>query len=126
WAGQCGADSVTAWDRSNNRLTTFDAAGNVARESSLPLEPAVAGRTAFSTCSRSGDMGFVSLPMQMDPNSPVQRGEAMVTVVAAGGSARQVGTKVNSSEVVVMGGGGVPMPLGLTTTLAIANGHVYI
>lgn len=126
WAGQCGVDSITVWDRANNRLTVFDAKGELARESTLQLEPAVAGRAAFTTCARSGALAFVSLPLQMDPNSRVQRGEAMVTLLPAGGTAHRVGSDINSSEVVVLGGGGVGRPLGLTTTAAIAGDRIYI
>lgn len=126
WAGKCGNESITAWDRSNNRLTVFDSRGELTGESSLRLEPAIASRTAFTTCARNGDMVFVSLPTQMDPGSPVQRAESVVTLLPAEGTARQLGSGISSSEFVVLGGGGTPRPLGLTTTAALAGGRVYL
>src|SRR5690606_20144292 len=115
WAGQCGVDSITVWDRANNRLTVFDAKSELARESTLQLEPSVGVLAACTTIARGGAWAFGSLTLEMDSNSRVLRGEAMVTLRPAGGTEHRVGSDITRSEVVVLGGGGVGRPLGLTT-----------
>ncbi len=126
WMGQCGRDSVTIWDRGNARMTVLDAAGAVVREGPTPASPTVTSRVVYTACSRTGTIGFVSMPMRMDPALPVQRSDAAITIVRPGAEPRALGDGIASGEFVVRGGGGIPRPLGHTTTIALAGDQVYV
>jgi hypothetical protein len=126
WVGQCAPDTVYAWDRANSRVTLIDSRGKFVRDQSPPAEQPVVARAVSATCARDGRFALVSLPTRMDPQQAIQRAPATVTVIDTRGRSSEVRRDIASSEFVVRGGGGVPRPLGFTTTAALTPGRIYV
>lgn len=130
WAGNCGGDTLVVWDQISRRFSAIASGGSVVRQSgpSVPLGQSA----AFSTlaCGRGGVVVAQTRgapPMALSPSTPTTfRPSAAVLLGTNLWAFTRFVDSVPASEIVVMGGGGAPRPLGKETALAVGRTHVYV
>jgi len=127
WLGNCAGDSVHVWDPVRRLLVVLGPRGDFVREFRL----AIAGTsyTPFTlSCSRGGVLAFQPQP-RPDPGTAAarfSRGVAPVVVTDAALTRIEVIPDVPSTEVVLVGGGGVPRPLGKGTLVAAGTDQLVL
>lgn len=127
WMGQCGRDTVVAWDRGLARLTTVGGDAAAATHSPIPVAREVGPGVLAATCSRGGVFASLIRPADLRPGADgISRGPS--TIVLSDGT-RELATlkdAVTSSELIVRGGGGMPRPLGRQTSVAVGADRIYV
>lgn len=126
WAAQCGADSVFVLDLRRGRVSVLTAGGTIVRDFTVPSFEKRGRPTGFA-CSRTGTFAYAGLPHDMTPTvPPVTRGAGPLVLGDAAGAITRAMPDVMSSELVVLGGGGMEHPLGRRTTFALGGDRLYV
>ncbi len=114
WLGQCGSDSVFAWDFDLKRMTVIDAEGSVVTTFPLPDDPSVAAPWVVA-CSRNGVVAFIGMPE--NTGHVWQRYYAPLSLADTRGAVmREIG------EVAAFEG----RPLGKITSMALTPDRIYV
>jgi hypothetical protein len=128
WLGQCGRDSVFAWDFVQQRLSAITAAGEIVRQVRMPTDPTKAPPPFSLACSRSGLLALLGWPAQSGPTSDqFTRGSAPLTLATTAGDViRRVGDVAGTEFVTLQCGGAAPRPLGKSTFIALSRDFVFV
>lgn len=119
WLGQCGRDSVFAWDRMLHRITVIDAAGEVVRTYRVPAD-FQGWRLATLSCSRTGIFAFLAFPQGTRPPSPTGESphfKAPLSLADATGKLTHSLGEVAVAE---------SRPLGKATSIAVSADRLYV
>jgi len=115
WLGQCGPDSVYAWDAGLRRMTVLDREGRIERQYAVPFSSMVA-------CSRDGHVALVSWPdfHSLYPGTRPPRASAQLSLADPGdGTVRTVAE-------IPMWEGFPPPPLGKNTSIAVSDEYLFV
>lgn len=131
WLAQCGGDSVFVWDRMRKRMVVLSGNGDLVREYAIPSHPAAgASSPEYLACSSTGVFVFQGInraglrPTGAD--APILRGYSPLFLGDRTGSVQVRVDSVWGNEMVVLGGGGGPRPLGKSTSFVVTNDRVYV
>lgn len=127
WLGKCG-NTIFAWDLSRLRMIAIDLSGRFLREFYVESEsPPVRPQTI--TC-RGSQFAFHGIDrhasMSGSSASPILRGAGPVWLADSSGHPIRSVATAPSTEAIALGGGGSPLPLGKSTTLALVSNRLYI
>ena len=127
WVGRCEADSAFVWDRMRRRMTVLAPNGSIARDYPVPPNETDGPSPETVACSGRGVFAFQPVPGRGGGDgTSVVRGIAPITI--ADNRGHDIGriAEVSGSELVQLGGGAGPRPLGKATVLAVGTDRVYI
>ena len=129
WLGQCAKDTLFVWDPPQQRMTAFDAAGNVVTS----FRPG-GNEVLWLACSRSGAIAYAGTP----PREGVQRtappgatyaflsGRSKVVVMNTKGAETATLDGALGVEMVLPGRGGFPRPLGRPMSFAVSATRIFV
>ena len=120
WLGQCGFDSVYAWDDMQRRMTVIDRDGNVVRQYRLPSDPGKAISPAIIRCSRSGRFAVLARPRDLRPPTPDGDSPHYSADLVIANRVGMVTSVIGEFPV------GQSRPLGKVTVLAISDDQFYV
>jgi hypothetical protein len=135
WVSQCGEGIVYAWDFAQMRITTYDDAGTM--KTTLPFGIR-GGAQTFTSCNRKGMLMAVSAPRRLPPPAPPEPGATYgiisiaitPVIMSTGGDTLARLPEVPFGEILSgmngRGGGGMPRPLGATTSYALGADRAYV
>jgi len=125
WMGRCFGDSLFVWDAGKRVLIVFDSTGKFVSESRA-LSLNVGAPTPYAVSCFLGV--FATQPAGRAPElgSPIIRGQAPVFVVDTRSTGAKAIPGLPAGEMVILGGGAGPRPLGRQTSLAVGLDRVYI
>lgn len=129
WIGRCTPNSAFVYDRQNARMTVIEFDGELRREFSLTDQDGGPVLGEFFACSTAGTLAVQSMGRESVPQAasagtvrmraPVWSGSAKTGVL------RRV-TETLSGEMIVLGGGAGPAPLGRRSVLAVSGTEIVI
>ena len=135
WVARCAPDTAFALDFALGRITTFDEAGTMGRSFSVGTS---GGAQIASACNVGGRFVLFGRGRRLPPPSPPDPAAAyfiihtvspLQLVDGSGQVAATIG-EVPSGEMVGgmngRGGGGMPRPLGQTTTFALSADRLFV
>jgi hypothetical protein len=129
WLGQCGADTVFAWDFGQRRMTVVGPVGDVIRQYRMPPAPGAGPTPARLACSRGGTFAVIGQREGPLPDQSKPFGTQTLPLALADdrGSVRQSLGQINGYEYAVQGEGSIiPRPLGRLASVALATDRVYV
>jgi len=127
WLGQCAVDSVFVWDLMLKRMSLVTVDGAIRSQFPFPGGSYTAASPHKIACSRASIFAFQPLATTGSPSTTgnsALRGAAQVFIVQKD-VIKSLGN-FSGDEIVVMGGGGGPRPLGKQTSLAVIRDRVYV
>jgi hypothetical protein len=130
WAGGCGADSLLIWDLQQRRASMIGPNGAVARQFPVPASDTAQVPYQFS-CSSTGTLAYVSAPRPV-PSAPsaqptnVMNSTAAVYRVGRNGAVQDRLGELAAFEMIRLGGGGAPRPLGRATSIAAVGDAIVV
>jgi hypothetical protein len=125
WMGRCRGDSVFVWDAGTRALMVFDSIGRFADQSRVLTGNS--GPAPYVMACSDGVFAMQPAARAPERGSPIIRGEAPVVIVdTRRGTESRTLSGVPGGEMVIIGGGAGPRPLGKQTSLAVGSGRIYI
>lgn len=135
WVSPCGSDGVYAWDFAKTQITTYDEVG--AMKKSFPFGTRGGANTSGS-CNQRGMLFAFASPHRMPAKTPPDP-NATYAIVGAAASPVVMSTAGDTimrlpevpygemlSGMVQGRAGGLPRPLGSTTTFALGEQNLFI
>ncbi len=127
WVGQCGRDSVFAWDFAQQRVSVISATGELLRQARIPTDPTKTLQPFSLACSRSGVLGMLGWPGPSKATiGTFTRGSAPLTLVSTAGNILHRLSDTWGPEFTSHCGGGVPRLLGKATHLALSRDFLFV
>lgn len=131
WIGQCGGDSAFVWDKIHKRMSVIASSGRIAREFQLQSRELKSGAPFLLACSKQGLLVTQPVP-KLPPPKPnqahdrVTRGSARINIINLRTSKTVTTLPVPGGDIVIIGGGYAPMPLGRVTSFAVVGQRLLV